>query len=334
MDAIQTELQTESQVAAQTRALDYSLDYPVIEVDSTAPALEIEQIGKHFTTPLGRKDLEKRDKETPPTRWQRVARVFNPPKKRKHAVDSVSLSVKRGEVIGIVGHNGCGKSTLIRMISTLLSADSGRVRVFGHDPEREPYKVQKLINRVSVDAAFFKKLSAVENLLYAARLYGVEDGIAVKRAEAILQKLGLEEGRLTDSLQELSRGMQQKVAIARALLTSPVLLLLDEPTTGLDPKSKRDVQDFVLELNRTHDATVLLTSHDMDEVERLCSRIVLMNDGRFVAEGTADELKAQVKQRKAARGEDLNGTAITMESVFIELTGHEWKSAEEDVPQE
>jgi ABC-2 type transport system ATP-binding protein len=328
MGALRTDGTTEA-----TAGADYALDYPVIEVDPAAPALEIEKIGKYFVTPLGRKDLEKRDKEMPPTRWQRVARVFNQPKKRKNAVDGVSLRVKRGEVIGIVGHNGRGKSTLIRMISTLLSADSGSVRVFGHDPEREPYKVQKLINRVSVDAAFFKKLSAVENLLYAARLYGVEDRLAVKRAEAILHKLGLEEGRLTDSLQELSRGMQQKVAIARALLTSPVLLLLDEPTTGLDPKSKRDVQEFVMELNRAHDATVLLTSHDMDEVERLCSRIVLMNDGKFVAEGTADELKEQVRQRRAARGDGgADMASVTMESVFIELTGHEWKSAEEDIP--
>jgi ABC-2 type transport system ATP-binding protein len=307
------------------------LEYAKVELDATQDALRVTGLSKHFTTSLGRKDLDKQDKLNPPTAWQRFVRRFAPPKKRKVAVDGVSFTLRRGEIFGIVGHNGSGKSTLIRMISTLLTPDSGALSVFGHDPEQEPYRVQKLINRVSVDAAFFKKLSAVENLLYAARLYGVEDKLAVKRAEAILHKLGLEEGRLTDSLQELSRGMQQKVAIARALLTSPVLLLLDEPTTGLDPKSKRDVQDFVLELNREHDATVLLTSHDMDEVERLCSRIVLMADGKFVAEGTAAELKAQVRARRSARGEAVDDSAITMESVFIELTGHEWKKAEEDV---
>jgi ABC-2 type transport system ATP-binding protein len=182
-----------------------------------------------------------------------------------------------------------------------------------------------------VDAAFFKKLSANENLLYAARLYSVDDRWALKRAEEILKVLGLEEGRMTDSLQELSRGMQQKVAIARALLTSPILLLLDEPTTGLDPKSKRDVQDFILELQRTHDATVLLTSHDMDEVERLCGRIALMSEGRFVAVGTADELKELVRARMAERGDEKAKTGLTMEDVFIELTGKEWKKAEEEV---
>ena len=269
--------------------------------------------------------------------WQRIV----PPRRRKLAVDNVSLKLKRGEIFGVVGHNGSGKSTLIRMISTLLTPDAGTINVFGYDPQRDPYKVQRLINRVSVDAAFFKKLSANENLLYAARLYCVEDKYALNRAEEILKLLGLEEGRLTDSLQELSRGMQQKVAVARALLTSPVLLLLDEPTTGLDPKSKRDVQDFILELQRIHDATVLLTSHDMDEVERLCGRIALMNEGRFVARGTAEELKKRVRERRAERaasGETAdadkrsNGNGeVTMEDVFIELTGSEWLSAEEDV---
>jgi ABC-2 type transport system ATP-binding protein len=147
--------------------------------------------------------------------------------------------------------------------------------------------------------------------------------------------LGLEEGRLTDSLQELSRGMQQKVAIARALLTSPVLLLLDEPTTGLDPKSKRDVQAFVLSLRQQHDATVLLTSHDMDEVEKLCDRIALMSEGRFVKVGTAAELKETVRQRKLSRGELTQGDGdqgtVTMEDVFIELTGQQW--VKEDEPE-
>ena len=134
------------------------------------------------------------------------------------------------------------------------------------------------------------------------------------------------------SVRTFSRGMQQKVAIARALLTSPIMLLLDEPTTGLDPKSKRDVQDFILELQKTHDATVLLTSHDMAEVDRLCGRIALMNDGKFVARGSAAELKQQVLERRIERGEAENGDDVpSMEDVFIELTGHEWKSAEEDV---
>jgi len=314
MDAVKT-----------SEVLDHGMT--VIEIDPRQDALFCKGLSKHFTA-----SLDKKDRKQPKNRLQRAWQAIRPPRKRKTAVDNVNLRLKRGEIFGVVGHNGSGKSTLIRMVSTLLTPDEGSISVFGYDPVRQPYQVQRLINRVSVDAAFFKKLSANENLLYAARLYGAEDKASLKRAEEILKVLGLEEGRLTDSLQELSRGMQQKVAIARALLTSPVLLLLDEPTTGLDPKSKRDVQEFILELQKTHDATVLLTSHDMDEVERLCGRIALMSDGHFVARGTADELKQMVLDRRIERGEaKLGDTPPVMEEVFIELTGSEWKSAEEDV---
>ena len=161
-----------------------------------------------------------------------------------------------GTIHGILGANGSGKSTLIRLISGLLTLDEGRVEVFGHDIERDELAVKRLINRVSVDAAFFKKLSPMENLLFAARLYGLDAGRARREATAILARLGIAESRLGRPVEQMSRGMQQKVAIARALLTSPTLLLLDEPTTGLDPRSKLDVQAFVEEVNadaRRHD---------------------------------------------------------------------------------
>ena len=150
--------------------------------------------------------------------------------------------------------------------------------------------VKRLINRVSVDAAFFKKLSPAENLMYAARLYGVDSGHARREIVRILGRLGIAESRLSRPLEQMSRGMQQKVAIARAFLTSPVLLLLDEPTTGLDPRSKLEVQRFIEEIRDQHDSTIVLTTHDLDEAERLCSRIGLLNEGRLVAEGTVAEL--------------------------------------------
>lgn len=299
------------------------LKLPTIEVAAGIDALVATALCKHFSASEDKKKLP------PAIGAQKLWRKLRPPRRRKVAVDSVDLRIPRGEIFGVVGHNGSGKSTLIRMLSTLLTPDSGSIAVFGHDPVRQPYQVQRLLNRVSVDAAFFKKLSANENLLYAARLYGVDDKAALQRAEQILKILGLEEGRLTDSLQELSRGMQQKVAVARALLTSPVLLLLDEPTTGLDPKSKRDVQDFVLHLRKMHDATVVLTSHDMDEVEKLCDRIALMSEGRFVKVGTAAELKETVRLRKLSRGEAVPEAGVSMEDVFIELTGKEWKKEDE-----
>lgn len=229
------------------------------------------------------------------------------------AVDSVGFEVRRGEIFGILGPNGSGKSTLVRCIATLLLPDEGYITVFGHDVLREEMAVKRLINRVSVDASFFKKLTPMENLLYGARLYGMDARQARKQIVAILERLGLKKEAIFQPMEEMSRGMQQKVAIARAFLTQPIMLLLDEPTTGLDPRSKREVQAFVEELRDTHDATILLTTHDMQEADALCDRIAILDEGRIVALDTPAGLKALVP------GD--NGHEPTLEDVFMELTG-------------
>jgi ABC-2 type transport system ATP-binding protein len=259
--------------------------------------------------------------EQPALLMERATKRFVVGRKKKSvvAVNEVSLSIRRGEIYGILGANGSGKSTLIRLVSTLLTLDGGRVEVFGNDVERDEMKVKQLINRVSVDAAFFKKLSPHENLAYAARLYGLDARKARAEAIQIMARLGIGEKRLSRPLEQMSRGMQQKVAIARALLTSPTVLLLDEPTTGLDPRSKLDVQTFIEEVRDTHDATIVLTTHDLDEAERLCDRIALINDGRMVAEGTPAELMALVARDY--------GKEPTLENVFMTFTG---KSLDDD----
>lgn len=251
-------------------------------------------------------------------------------KKRKTvvAVNDVSLRIERGEIYGLLGANGSGKSTFIRLVSTLLTVEHGRVAVFGHDIVRDEMAVKRLINRVSVDAAFFKKLSPNENLMYAARLYGVDAGLARREIVRIAGRLGIAESRLGRPLEQMSRGMQQKVAIARAFLTSPVLLLLDEPTTGLDPRSKLEVQAFIEEIRDQHDATIVLTTHDLEEAERLCSRIGLLNDGRLVAEGTVSELKAGVGPQV---GPDGTPRAATLHDVFMAHTG---RSLDDDHEEE
>jgi ABC-2 type transport system ATP-binding protein len=241
-------------------------------------------------------------------------------KKSVIAVNDVSMAIRRGEIYGVLGANGSGKSTLIRLISTLLTIDEGRIEVLGHDVARDEMAVKRLINRVSVDAAFFKKLSPHENLAYAARLYGLDAKLARADAIAILARLGVGQKRLGRPLEQMSRGMQQKVAIARALLTSPTVLLLDEPTTGLDPRSKLDVQTFIEEVRDTHDATIVLTTHDLAEAERLCDRIALINDGRIVAEDTPEGLKAMVARDY--------GKDPTLESVFMTFTG---RSLDDDI---
>jgi ABC-2 type transport system ATP-binding protein len=266
-------------------------------IETAVPALLVEGVTKRFQ--VGRK------------------------KRPVTAIADVSLRLERGGTIGILGANGSGKSTLIRLVSGLLTLDVGRVEVFGHDIVREEMTVKRLINRVSVDAAFFKKLSPMENLLFAARLYGIDPGVARREAVVISERLGIARKRLGRPIEQMSRGMQQKIAIARALLTSPALLLLDEPTTGLDPRSKLDVQTFIEEIRETHDASIVLTTHDLDEADRLCGRIAVLNDGRVVAMDSPAGLKRLVAE--------LHGQEPTLHNVFMTYTG---RSLDEDVEEE
>ena len=249
------------------------------------PALRIRGIRKSF-----------REKDVGERHWRPV-----------DAVAGIDLEVGRGEILGILGPNGSGKSTLIRMMATLLIPDAGTVEIFGYDVQRHRLLVRRFINRVSVEASFFKKLTAEENLAYATGLYGVPNRQAQTRAKEILDHLGLPAKKLRVPLEQLSRGQQQKVAIARALLTSPALMLLDEPTTGLDPKSRREVQQFVLDVRKTHDATIVICTHDMDEADRLCDRVAIINRGHFEAIETPEQLKAH------------HGN--TLEDVFFTLIG-------------
>jgi ABC-2 type transport system ATP-binding protein len=252
--------------------------------------------------------------------WKRRADPTDTSNLVKVAVDHVSFSVQEAEIFGVLGPNGSGKSTLIRLIATLLLPDAGSITVFGHDVVSQPMQVQRLINRVSVEASFFKKLSPMENLLYGARLYGMEGKEIRLRVVEILTRLGLDKHTIQQPMEEMSRGMQQKVAIARALLSRPRLLLLDEPTTGLDPRSKREVQAVVRELNEKHGTTILLTTHDMIEAEALCHRIAIVDNGKIVALDTPAELKKLIPR---------NGHEPTLEEVFLELTGSKLVAEEE-----
>jgi ABC-2 type transport system ATP-binding protein len=254
---------------------------------------------------------------------------------RVRAVDRVSFDVGRGEVFGVLGPNGSGKSTLIRLMATLLLPDEGRVLVFGHDAVKEPMVVRRLINRVSVEAAFFKKLSPMENLLYGARLYGLEASAARREIRQILDRLGLQAETIGKPMEEMSRGMQQKVAIARALLSRPAVLLLDEPTTGLDPRSKLEVQAAVRELRQAHGTTILLTTHDMAEADALCDRLAILDGGRLAALDTPSALKQAVSSGNRGAPLERSGRDIhttTLEDVFLRLTGKVFEEA--DVAEE
>jgi ABC-2 type transport system ATP-binding protein len=242
--------------------------------------------------------------------------------RRRVALDDVSFEIERGECVAILGQNGSGKSTLVRLLSTLLLHDGGEARVFGYDCFRQTRAVRRLVNRVSVEASFFKKMSAAENLAYASRFYGMPPSQTRRAIPEILERVGFPSERRNEAMEHLSRGMQQKVALARALLTSPVLLLLDEPTTGLDPRSKLEVQEFIREVRAMHDATILLCTHDMGEAEALADRVGLLDRGRLLFLEPVED----VKERFGVE---------TLEEAFFAATGRTFEEeTEEDKDRE
>lgn len=268
----------------------------------TAAAVELQSVVKAF---------RRRERESGAPWWRFES-------KDKVALHELDLVVERGGVTGILGPNGSGKSTLIRILATLLTPDAGRALVFGWDVVAEPLAVRRHINRVSVEAAFFKELSPWENMLYAARLYGRSAGATRKEVIEILDQLGMPRDLLDQPMKQLSRGQQQKIAIARSFLTAPSLLLMDEPTTGLDPRSKREVQSLLEILRADRQITVLLCTHVMDEAAALCDRVLMMDGGHVLADGPPDELCRRY------------GSA-TLEDVFMHLTG---KTLEADAAEE
>jgi ABC-2 type transport system ATP-binding protein len=259
-------------------------------------AVEVRDLRKEFR----RKDSRKRGEK----RGAKRVRV---------ALDGVSFTMEKGETVAILGQNGSGKSTLVRLLSTLLLPDGGSARIFGFDVVSDERAVRRLVNRVSVEASFFKKMSSSENLSYASRFYGMTSRETRDKIPEILERVGFPRDRRTEPMENLSRGMQQKVALARALLTSPVLLLLDEPTTGLDPRSKLEVQEFIREIRQTHDSTILLCTHDLDEAEMLAERIGILDRGKLLALEPADDLRRRYG-------------ADTLEEAFFAATGREFEA--------
>jgi ABC-2 type transport system ATP-binding protein len=282
------------------------MEYPLLDhelLDNDAPPLRSASEAAVIVKEL-RKEFRKK-------------RKLGKPVRKAIALHDVSFTIARGECVAILGQNGSGKSTLIRLLSTLLLNDGGSATVFGYDVFTETKPVRRLVNRVSVEASFFKKMSAGENLSYAARFYGMTARRTRKEILEILANVGFPTDRRNEAMENLSRGMQQKVALARALLTSPVLLLLDEPTTGLDPRSKLEVQDFIREVRKKHDATILLCTHDLAEAEILADRIGILDAGRLLVLEPAEDLKRRYD-------------AQTLEEAFFAATGKEFEHEEEE----
>lgn len=270
----------------------------------STPAVEVRGLVKEFEK--GRRTI-----------WQRLRR--EPDRREKfRAVDGIDLVVEPGEIFGVLGPNGAGKTTTLKMLSTLLEPTSGEAYVLGIDVREHPREVRaRLGAMLSGERSLYWKLTARENLEYFAALYHVPHRETRKRIDAALESVKLMD-RAEDYVERYSTGMRQRLALARALLPDPPLLILDEPTVGLDPQAARDLRERVREVQR-QGRTVLLTTHYMEEADQLCDRIAIIDHGRVVALDTPAALKREFAGPK--RVEEVVREP-SLEDAFISITGH------------
>jgi ABC-2 type transport system ATP-binding protein len=206
------------------------------------------------------------------------------------ALDGLNFTVEDGDIFGFLGPNGAGKTTTIRILTTIIKADSGKVLIDGHNVFKEPLSVKEIINALPESNGYYEWMAAREYLEFFSNLY--KEKASKQDVSTLLEVVGLhgKEGHL---IRSYSRGMKQRLGIARALINRPKLLFLDEPTNGLDPKGRRDIHDLLITLNREHGTTIFLSTHLLDDVERLCKRIAIINYGKIVRAGELDNMKGK-----------------------------------------
>ena len=229
------------------------------------------------------------------------------------AVKGVSFSIGKGEIFGLLGPNGAGKSTTINMMCGYLEPTSGDTIIDGLSVTKEPLKVKRLLGVVPQEIALYKDLNSMENLAFFAELYGLSAKERKERAEAILRFVGLYERRM-EPVKNFSGGMQRRINMALAMIHRPKFLLMDEPTVGVDPQSRENIFDTIEQL-RDQGTTILYTTHYMEEAERLCNRIAIMDEGRIIAMGTLEQLLALRDQNRQVQ------RPHGLQELFIQLTG-------------
>jgi ABC-2 type transport system ATP-binding protein len=225
------------------------------------------------------------------------------------AVDGVSFSIGKGEIFGLLGPNGAGKTTTIRIMSTVLVADSGEVIIGGHSIKREAEAVRRIIGVCPQELALYEDLSALDNMVFFGRMAGMEGKIAHAQAMKNLELMGLVD-RAKGKVAKFSGGMKRRINLAIALMGKPQLLFLDEPTVGIDPQSRNHIFENIQALQK-EGMTVLYTTHYMEEADRLCQRVAIMDGGKIIAMDTPYNLKSQIG----------SPDKVTLEDVFLKLTG-------------
>jgi ABC-2 type transport system ATP-binding protein len=205
-------------------------------------------------------------------------------------LDGLNFDVEEGDIFGFLGPNGAGKTTTIRILTTIIKADSGDVLIGGHNVFKEPLAIKKIINVFPESNGYYEWMTAHEYIEFFCDLY--QDNISKQKIHELLNAVGLD-GKENYLIHSFSRGMKQRLGIARALINGPKLLFLDEPTNGLDPKGRRDIHDLLISLNQKHGTTIFLSTHLLDDVERLCNRIAIINYGKIVRMGELDSMKGK-----------------------------------------
>jgi ABC-2 type transport system ATP-binding protein len=235
------------------------------------------------------------------------------------AVDSLTISVNRGDIFGFLGPNGAGKTTTIRMLCGLLLPTSGNAKVAGFDILKDNLKIRSVIGLLPESSGFYNWMNAEEYLLHFARLYKIEPLLARKRANDLLEKVGLA-AKAFAPIGYYSRGMKQRLGLARALINNPKVIFLDEPTLGLDPKGQQDIQKILLDLNHEREVTIFLSSHALSEVSSLCNRVAIVNHGRLVAQGTTDELRTLAVGRSDSGSDMLEIRIFNSQSALDDMS--------------
>jgi ABC-2 type transport system ATP-binding protein len=225
------------------------------------------------------------------------------------AVNGVTFSIYKGEMFGLLGPNGAGKTTTIRMLSTVLNADSGDITIGGHSLWEEAETVRSIIGVCPQDLALYEDLSAMDNMVFFGRMAGLSGPDAREQAMFNLKLMGLEE-RAKGKVAKFSGGMKRRINLAIALMGNPQLLFLDEPTVGIDPQSRNNIYENIMHL-KEKGMTILYTTHYMEEADRLCERVAVMDGGKIIAMDTPHELKSELGPPDK----------ITLEDVFLKLTG-------------
>jgi ABC-2 type transport system ATP-binding protein len=230
------------------------------------------------------------------------------------AVNNISFSVTAGQIFAFLGPNGAGKSTTINMLTTLLRPSSGTILLNGHDPVTSPHMVRQSFGIVFQDPSLDEELTAWENMDYHGILYGIPRDTRTERSEELLRVVELWDRR-KDQVKKFSGGMKRRLEIARGLLHHPKILFLDEPTLGLDPQTRSLIWNYIQRLNQSEQTTIFLTTHYMEEAERVAHRIAIIDHGKLITQGTPEELKRQTNTN-------------SLESAFIALTGRDIRDEE------